>query len=133
MPTLQGPIAEGRINETEVERKKKAKQPARSPAPTPRGPHTLIHVLIQLDLQGSGRLLQPGVVQTSLEVPVLSFLDLASYMDSLLGEGTESAADEGSSLWEAKSRLRVFLIVFRGVGPDGNAEAAVTRECAHTT
>ena len=39
---------------------------------------TLIHVFFQLDLQGSRCLLNPRVVQASLEVPILRFLNLSS-------------------------------------------------------
>lgn len=46
-----------------------------SPPPTQSG-RTFVHVFFQLDLEGCRRLLNPGVVQTSLEVPVLSLFNL---------------------------------------------------------
>ena len=56
------------------------------PRCSPSSPLTLVHLLIQLNLKGSGRLLNPRVVQTRLEVPVLGFLDLPGQLDSPLGE-----------------------------------------------
>lgn len=56
----------------------KGKQAELALAQGPSSPLTLVHFLIQLNLKGSSRLLNPGVVQTSLEVPIFGFLNLPS-------------------------------------------------------
>lgn len=77
LPILIGPMVVGRFQQTEAEGKNE-RYKLNEPFLKSVSPLTLIHFFFQLNLKGSRRLLNPRIVQTSLEVAILSFFNLSS-------------------------------------------------------